>query len=235
MWLAARLATYFPVLFVTGVWAWSYYAYIVVLVGTLIDNVFVAAVYGLTFHMLSFLFLAPYYRAVFEPLPLIQSKFVLSHHEFRRLTHGEPCPDLKDRNLPIKMHDGSGRLRLCTKCKIIKPDRCRHCSICGACVLKFDHHCPWVANCVGFHNYKFFFQFLAYATFFLIFVAATSARYFILYVNGSISSDHGIHMAAMCFIAVVFLFSVGSLFAMHIHLLRRNETTVMTRVRSVLL
>ena len=34
-------------------------------------------------------------------------------------------------------------VRFCDKCKAIKPDRAHHCSVCGRCVLKMDHHCPW--------------------------------------------------------------------------------------------
>ena len=52
--------------------------------------------------------------------------------------------------------------RFCRKCTAWKPERCHHCSVCGRCVLKMDHHCVWVANCVGAYNYKFFLLFLFY-------------------------------------------------------------------------
>lgn len=36
--------------------------------------------------------------------------------------------------------------RLCRRCKAYKPARAHHCSVCRRCVIKMDHHCPWVNN-----------------------------------------------------------------------------------------
>ena len=44
----------------------------------------------------------------------------------------------------------------CPKCCSIKPERAHHCSVCQRCIRKMDHHCPWVNNCVGEGNQKYF-------------------------------------------------------------------------------
>uniref|UniRef100_A0A7S4QL39 Palmitoyltransferase n=1 Tax=Alexandrium monilatum TaxID=311494 RepID=A0A7S4QL39_9DINO len=44
----------------------------------------------------------------------------------------------------------------CRHCRMWQPPRAKHCRDCGCCVLRNDHHCPFVNNCIGQRNYAFF-------------------------------------------------------------------------------
>ena len=49
---------------------------------------------------------------------------------------------------------------ICKKCIHPKPPRTHHCSVCDKCILKMDHHCPWINGCVGHFNHRYFFLYM---------------------------------------------------------------------------
>jgi hypothetical protein len=66
------------------------------------------------------------------------------------------------------------RLSDCRYCRQHKPLRAHHCSICGYCVFKMDHHCPWINNCVGQNNHRYFVLFLTHLMIGCLFIIFTS-------------------------------------------------------------
>eukprot|EP00828_Plagiopyla_frontata_P012408 TRINITY_DN17083_c0_g1_i2.p1 TRINITY_DN17083_c0_g1~~TRINITY_DN17083_c0_g1_i2.p1 ORF type:complete len:231 (-),score=27.54 TRINITY_DN17083_c0_g1_i2:122-814(-) len=50
--------------------------------------------------------------------------------------------------------------QVCPECRIVKPKRSKHCEYCKECIMIYDHHCPWIDNCVGANNHGSFIAFL---------------------------------------------------------------------------
>lgn len=55
-------------------------------------------------------------------------------------------------------------LQYCYVCKLNAPPRAYHCHLCNACILKRDHHCPFAGCCIGYHNHRYYFWAVVYAT-----------------------------------------------------------------------
>mmetsp|Transcript_7781 Transcript_7781/g.19066 ORF Transcript_7781/g.19066 Transcript_7781/m.19066 type:complete len:332 (-) Transcript_7781:1619-2614(-) len=66
------------------------------------------------------------------------------------------------------------QLAYCSTCHIFRPPKTKHCRICDNCVEEFDHHCPWVMNCVAKRNYRYFVGFVAAISSLCVYVCVCS-------------------------------------------------------------
>lgn len=123
----------------------------------------------------------------------------------------------------------SGEMRYCKKCHTRKPDRAHHCSSCRRCVLKMDHHCPWLATCVGFRNQKAFILFLIYVSLFCWLCFAVSATWVVAEFFGELQVSDA--LMPVNFILLVVLAGVIGLVitgftGWHIYLASTGQTTI---------
>lgn len=129
------------------------------------------------------------------------------------------------------------RLKYCTTCNIYRPPRCTHCSVCENCIERFDHHCPWIGNCVGKRNYWLFYSFVSLTGTLNVFVLATSISHLVLLCQmyqeeGQAGGDAFLRaLKEQPLSAVLALYSVGivwftfGLCMYHNYLVATNQTT----------
>ena len=113
----------------------------------------------------------------------------------------------------------------CESCCIMRPLRSKHCQACSRCVKVFDHHCPYVNNCIGRNNMLFFFLFLA-AAFAAVPLYAVAALF--LLQPGSLEvwgiDRVGLWVYIGLYLGPHFLF-LGSLVLAQVQRIAQNRTT----------
>lgn len=137
---------------------------------------------------------------------------------------------LKTVNLPYRGH--MAKLKYCVTCNVYRPPRTSHCADCGVCVERFDHHCPWVGNCIAQRNYRYFIWFL----FSLTLLCVWSISWCVLHIKDVYSKNEdgnqifesldesgpSILLILYCAIGLVF---VAGLLTFHLYLIATGQTT----------
>ena len=154
------------------------------------------------------------------------------------MKRNENLNDCHEKKIKI-IHKGFYKeTKICLTCNVVKPFRSHHCSDCDNCIIRFDHHCPWIGSCVGKRNYIYFFIFICVLNLKLIFIAIFCVIH-IIYIFKDISDEEknknknwlAINLIGLIpsiltiiFIGCTMAFTFG-LMIYHIKLINNNITT----------
>uniref|UniRef100_A0A3Q1GA53 Palmitoyltransferase n=1 Tax=Acanthochromis polyacanthus TaxID=80966 RepID=A0A3Q1GA53_9TELE len=129
----------------------------------------------------------------------------------------------------VQINNQIVKLKYCYTCKIFRPPRASHCSICDNCVDRFDHHCPWVGNCVGKRNYRYFYLFTLSLSLLTIYIFTFDIVHVVMreYPVSHLSSPKEQTGFTVLEVLVCFftLWSVVGLTGFHTYLISLNQTT----------
>eukprot|EP00928_Gymnodinium_smaydae_P029836 TRINITY_DN2235_c0_g1_i2.p1 TRINITY_DN2235_c0_g1~~TRINITY_DN2235_c0_g1_i2.p1 ORF type:complete len:534 (+),score=66.86 TRINITY_DN2235_c0_g1_i2:82-1683(+) len=118
----------------------------------------------------------------------------------------------------------NGALRYCQKELKFKPDRAHYCRIMSCNVLRMDHYCPFICNCVGYLNHKHFMLFLFYTVVGTNISAAELL--WALVASGPHSAMCTFMLTQGVFVSSLFAGLITPFFGFHCWLVARNFTTI---------
>jgi palmitoyltransferase ZDHHC2/15/20 len=153
-----------------------------------------------------------------------------SNHGLRNVLTVEHSDDEDEALLEDDPNDFNSSRKWCRICWAPKPDRTHHCSSCGRCVLKMDHHCPWVSQCVGHRTHAAFLHLLLCVTLLALYISINSSL--VLYdflfapVAQPVMDSTPFHCLFLVVIGFIFAMVIGSFFGYHIYLSVTNQTTL---------
>ncbi|ELP94145.1 zinc finger protein DHHC domain containing protein, putative [Entamoeba invadens IP1] len=131
----------------------------------------------------------------------------------------------------FKIVDIGYPVRYCTTCQGFRCERAYHCKKCGSCIKKRDH-CPWISQCVGENNLRYFVQFLMLVPLNCLFGVLIQIGYIIKMLagfgKGEYSADVFFMIIAVVITIIMFSmgFAVATLMVNHVGMVLENTTSM---------
>jgi len=227
-----QICRWLPVLFVVALISWCYFVFTYDILLLLLNNppadVGTTAqgfAYTVTFNVIFVMGMISFVSAVFTDPGRIPDSWIVGAEDTEQ---GHFIPALQ--TLEVK-HDGTRRICRKSKPNVYKPDRAHFCKMLGRCVLKMDHFCPWLNNCIGFYNHKFFVLFIVYMAVECIFILVVTTPVFMMIINNMEEVTLDLHDAEFHIsltYMMVCLLAVGlcAFSGFHLYLALGNYTTI---------
>ncbi|MEQ2158902.1 Palmitoyltransferase ZDHHC12-B [Goodea atripinnis] len=103
--------------------------------------------------------------------------------------------------------------------------RSKHCQTCQHCVRRYDHHCPWIENCVGERNHRWFVLYLAVQLLVLLWGLHITWTGFSYAPSWSLWLRSNSVLLTVCVLLALLALIVLLLLGSHLYLISMNITT----------